>query len=231
MRIAFLYLLVLFCSVSIPAQTKPSGGDWENKPIDQWSEADVKFILGNSAWGRTLEGRFADQSRLGTIAQNGFARFSLRSALTIRLALIRNLQLTEKYDTMSPQNKAAFNAKYKAVLDCVLCEKFYIVAVTGDSRILQSAMIINRRSDSIYLSNEKGLRRNLAKYSPQTTPGSESLFFFPRFDEAGKPLVDADNITVTFNLRPELGDDPIVRVLNRVDIKVEDIVRGKVVIF
>jgi hypothetical protein len=105
------------------------------------------------------------------------------------------------------------------------------VAIQGDSRTLISAPTVQRRSSSIYLSNEKGEKRILAKYSPQTTTGSEALFFFPRNNDKGEPLLKPDNVSLIFNFKYESDDDDLVRMFERIEIKVREITRENTVIF
>ncbi len=204
---------------------------WESKPIDQWNETDVADILQRSAWGQRLNDRIGQSSFAGLILQDFNAAFILRSALTIRLALIKQKQLSEKYDSMSETQRNKFNEKYRSLRECEQCERYYIVSVHGDSRVLSDPSDINRRLKTIYLANDKGERRILEKFVRQTQRGAEALFFFPRNDENGKPLLTVDNKTLTFNLRTEPNDDNVMRLIERVQVKVKDLVRDGIVIF
>jgi len=221
---------IVLLAVCISAQMS-GRSDWEKKPVDQWTEADVKSILQNSPWSLHLEGRWGEPTFMGTIQQDPHAFVVLRSALPVRLALVRKRQLAEKYDSMDPKAKAAFNSKYRSLLECSHCEKFYIVAVAGDSAILQNPAKVRRRADNIYLSNETGERRTLANYTPQTFSGSEALLFFPRNNEKGEPLLRPGNLTLTLNFKNEPGDDAVVRLIERVNVKVQDLVREQTVVF
>ena len=84
---------------------------------------------------------------------------------------------------------------------------------------------------NIYLSNEKGEIRRLANYSPSSGSMTEAMFFFPRFDENGKPLLTKDNSKLVFNFNVSSVEDPVVDSIRKVEIKVQDIVRGGQVIF
>jgi hypothetical protein len=214
------------------AQTAANSEAWKSKPVSEWSEGDVKDILQNSAWSKHISGRPTHTSRqLGTIMYESHLLFTLRSSLVVRFAIIRSEQLKAKYDSMDAKAKAEFGNRFKPILDCALCEKSYIVAVRGDSELLRLAGRVKYRAQDIYLSNEKGEKRELASFSPQTIPGSEALFFFNRFDANGKPLLTPDNEVLTFNFKLESGDDSIINLLERVDIKVRDIVMENQVVF
>ena len=221
----------LFTSAML-GQEAAKSSSWEDKPINEWNEEDVKNILQNSAWSKTIVGKPVHTSpQLGTIVYNSRVIFTLRSALLVRYAVIRSEQLKAKYDSMDAKARAEFSSRFKPILDCVLCKQSYIIAVRGDSELLRQAARVKQRAPNIYLSNEMGERRELSSFSPQTIPGSEALFFFNRYDAAGKPLLTAENKVLTFNFRTEAGDDPVINLLERVNIKVSDIVRENHVIF
>jgi hypothetical protein len=223
-------LLFLFAALGIGAvpQTKPDS--WESKPVDQWADKDVKAILLNSAWGRSLFGMCCSGQ---PVTFEKSATFRLHSALPMRLAAIRKLQLNQQYDSMDEKRKAEFDKKYRDVLECALCEKYYIVAFGGeDSLTLRSSGRIQRRSGSIYLSNEKGERRTLARFIPQKDQAGEALFYFPRNNDKGEPLLTPKNTTVTFNFVPDEPDDEsFIRFISKIETKVQDLVREGKVIF
>lgn len=230
-KICFLLLALQLFSGATECQ-KAAKGAWEDKPINEWSEEDVKDILQNSAWSKPIVGKPIHTSQqLGTMVSESRVVFTLRSALIVRYAIIRSEQLKAKYDSMDAKARAEFGKRFKPILDCTLCEKFYIIAVRGDSELLRQAGRVKNRAPNIYLSNEKGEKRELASFSPQTTPGSEALFFFNRYDSNGKPLLAPDNDALTFNIRSEPGDDTVIATLERVEIKVRDIVRENQVVF
>ena len=226
-------MIVVF-SFCVFAQDNAAKDTWETKPVDQWDETDVMSILKDSPWNQVLSMKSTEASRVFNtliVLEDG-ASFTLRSALTVRLAIIRKRQLAEKYDSMNAKDQTQFNAKYKSVLECPDCEKFYIVSVVGDSRVLKNGGIVEFRKKNIYLSNEKGEKRFLGRYSPQVAPGSEALFYFPRNDEKGKPLLSKDDLTLTFNFwYDDQEDDPVIKLIEKVKVKVADIVRDGVVIF
>ncbi len=217
---------------TMPGQKPAKTSSWENVPVSEWSEEDIKNILQNSPWSKRIVGKPSNTSpQLGTIVYESRIVFTLRSALIVRYAIIRAEQLKAKYDSMDPKVKADFVKRLKPVLDCSMCEKSYIISVTGDSDLLRQAGRVKNRAPNIYLSNEKGERRELSGFSPQTTPGSEALFFFNRYDANGKPLLTPENEKLTFNFRFETGDDSVIGLLERVEIKVSDIVRENQIIF
>lgn len=231
MRVAFYITIFLSICPFLFGQNPINA--WESKPIDEWTERDIKVILSDSSWSRVLHGKKSDQiSTIGSFTHDVYATFTLESSLVVRLAAIRRLQLVEKYDAMSAKDKAAFNSRNKPKLECSLCDKYYIIGIGGDSTTLKNPVSVKRRMKSIYLSNEKGEKRFLEKYSPQTISGSIAMFYFPRNDEKGVPLLKIENTTLTFNFQyEESTDEPLIELIKRVEIKVKDIIREKRVVF
>ena len=222
--------LIAGLTLTCLAQSGRSGG-WESKPVDQWDREDVAFILERSPWSHRIDERKVETSAIGALNTGGSVSFVLRSALILRYAIIRKRQLDEKYDSMSAKEKDEFNKKYASVLKCEECEKYYIVAIAGYSRTLQNVPLVQARKERIFLSNEHGEKRMLAKYAPQKGNLGEALFFFPRYNEKGEPLLTPSNKTLTFHFAYELNDDDRVKSFERVETKVADIVRSDMVIF
>ena len=231
-RFSILTVAICLLGCAVLAQKVTKGSSWEDKPIDEWNEEDVKNILQNSPWSKTIVGKPSHTSQqIGTIVYESRLVFTLRSSLLVRYAVVRSEQLKAKYDSMDAKAKAELGSRLKSILECKLCEKFYIIGVRGDSELLRQAGKVKHRAPNIFLSNEKGEKRELVNYSPQTTPDSEALFFFNRYNASGKPLITTENEVLTFNFRLEPGDDPRITLLERVNIKVSDLVRENQVIF
>jgi hypothetical protein len=230
----FIILFVLLVTVSVPAQKQVQGGDWEATPIDEWSADQVNYILTRSPWVKLITADTAISNPLlgpGGLMFKSDTLVVLRSSALIKYALFRQRQLIEKYASMSADAKSAFNAKNKIVLECPACEKYYVVSITGASATLRDKNMVMSRSKLIFLSNDKGEKRFLANFSPQGDPGTEAMFFFPRNDEKGQPLISSTNEKVIFNFKVESPEDPRVRTFEKVEFKVNDLVRDGKVIF
>ncbi len=126
-----LALLLLFAFRSAAAQEF-----WQAKPFAQWSKAEAEKLLADSPWAQHVTvSRMvtpgATTSQLGVIsvgnpATVGEAQHSeipyvsytaqLRSALPLRQAVVRQRQIAEKYDSLSPDKRAALDAKTDAYL-------------------------------------------------------------------------------------------------------------------
>ena len=207
---------------------------WETKAPGKWDRTDVNSILYSSPWGRRLEDKKALElpGGFGSVMQRPAAAYMLRSALLVRFALVRQLQLEAKYDAMTEAAKSDFDKKNAGLLRCPQCADYYIISVRGDSPELKNATMIQGFQKSIFLSNEKGEKRILARFFPQTIPGSEALFFFPRNDEKGKALFAADNKKLRFNFAlPEIERDSPMSVMRNLEINLAEIVREGTVVF
>ena len=228
-RSILLTLIGLLFTANGAAQTAA----WESKAVGRWDSADVQKILTNSAWGRSINsGVLTDTQMFGAIKQGIAASYNLRSALVVRYALVRQLQLEQRYDSMDEKAKVEFDKKNASLLRCPPCADYYIVSIRGNIPELKNTALIEFRKKQIFLSNEKGEKRFLAKFSPLTFEGSEALFFFPRKGEDGRVLITPDNKKLTFSIvSPDTERGSAMSLIQNIDINVSEIVREGVVVF
>lgn len=228
-RSIVLTFAVLLFAVNAAAQ--PAG--WESKAVGKWDIVDVRKILNDSAWGRSISSPvLSDLGTFGSFKQGIWASYDLRSALVVRFALTRKLQLEQKYDSMDEKSKAEFDKKNAGLLRCAPCSDYYIVAIRGTIPELKNARLIEQNKREIFLSNETGEKRYLAKFSPYTADGSEALFFFPRRGEDGKVLLSPDNKKLIFRyVAPESDRGSPLSLIRNIEINVPDIAREGVVVF
>ena len=197
-----------------------------SKTYQQWSKKEAAKVLEEPPWTLKQEVRlrYADAARRiagGTVpseSEGGIAdtastkaemggaeapvdfqfTLRLRSALTVRQALVRRKQLEVNYDQMSPKDRAAFDNKYKGLLECPACEQNYVLTLSSESKQRPGADAIftvfkgGRLADLqryIYIANSRGERRNLIHFVAPKAPGDEAVFYFPRFNDKGEPLL------------------------------------------
>src|SRR5712692_2325604 len=118
-----------------------SGQIWEKKPYQQWSQSEVEKLLSDSPWARQHIQRFHLGGNSGNSSnearrapdQDFTITARLRSALPIRQALVRQMQIQAKYDKLSETERAAVDAKTKPILDCPPCHETYAVALSSRS--------------------------------------------------------------------------------------------------
>lgn len=176
--------------------------DWEKIPSERWGKAEVKAVLEASPWSRVDErGSALAPMMFGkdTIKVSENLLVLLRSALPVRQALLRERQLSSNYDTMSAAERAAFDAKNKALLDCPACVKYYVVSIKCPHLSCYTGTFIEDRKKFFYLANDKGERRALA--GATQLPGNEggAVFFFPRVNDKGEPLLTPESKELTFH--------------------------------
>jgi hypothetical protein len=133
----------------------------------------------------------------------------LRSALPVRQALVRLKALETNVEKMSDQQRAAFDTQMKGLLECPACAANYVVTLSSKSKNNPGADAVfatfkgGRLADLqryVYLANERGERRPLVYFVPPKAPGEEAVFFFPRVDEKGAPLLTLGNKELLINL-------------------------------
>ncbi|MCU1266922.1 MAG: hypothetical protein JWM21_3240 [Acidobacteria bacterium] len=133
----------------------------------------------------------------------------LRSALPVRQALVRLKQLDTDLEKMSQKDLAAFDAQIKGLLECPACIDNYVVTLSSKSSNTPGADAVyatfkgGRLADLqrfIYIANERGEQRQLVHFVAPKAPGDEAIFFFPRLDDKGAPLVTPGNKDLLINL-------------------------------
>jgi len=200
-RLCFVLLAVLVGQTVSGASLVVAQQNWEKTPYRSWSAPDVKAVLEASPWSRVIE---YDTALAPSIFGAGAPKISermvvlLRSAMPVRQALLRERQLAHKYDGMSAAEREAFDAKNKTLLDCPACAKYYVVSVKC-FHVCYSGSFIEDYKKSFYLVNDKGERRELAGASPLPDKQEGAVFFFPRLDDKGEPLLTAGSREVTFH--------------------------------
>ncbi len=176
--------------------------DWEKKPYQSWTKDNVKEILSDSPWVKTVNYQevLNTSPQLGTvISPTTSARMVLRSALPIRQALLRQRQLDAKYDKMSEDDKKKFDTKNAALLNCPACKDYYVVSVFYRYLAMDNKNYVMDKKKYVYLSNDKGDKRELVEFSILSDRDSEVVFYFPRRNENGEDLLNVNSQKLIFN--------------------------------
>jgi hypothetical protein len=226
------FFLLLLLALCLAGATASAQNVWETFSYQQWTKGDVKKMLTASPWAKSVKytiplNVMPGAGELITTAESPV--ILLRSALPIRQALVRERQLAAKYDKMSEAERAAFDLKTKELLGCPACDKNYVIMIKFPSSTLGNQSFIMERKKYIYLTNEKGERRELIHFVPQSATGIESLFFFPRFNDKNEPLLTPDNKKLTFRFDLAVFDGKPFP-FEKIDFEVAPLVKdGKVV--
>ena len=157
----------------------------------------------------------------------------LRSALPVRQALVRLKQLEADSKKPSQKDLENFDAQIKGLLECPACAANYVVTLSSKSRNRPGADAVyatfkgGRLSDLqrfVFLANDRGERRDLVHFVAPRTPGDDAIFFFPRLDAKGAPLLTPENKELLINL----SDKQVNSVSNfRIDVS-KLVMNGKV---
>jgi hypothetical protein len=95
------------------------------------------------------------------------------------------------------------------MLECPACAANYVITLSSKSANSPGADAVyatfkgGRLADLqryIFIANEKGERRTLIHFAPPKVPGDEAIFFFPRLDDKGAPLLTVKNKDLLVNL-------------------------------
>jgi hypothetical protein len=157
----------------------------------------------------------------------------LRSALPVRQALVRLKQLESDSKKISKKDLETFDTQIKGLLECPACADNYVVTLSSKSLNRPGSDAVyttfkgGRLSDLqrfIFLANERGERRELIHFVAPKVPGDDAIFFFPRLDEKGAPLLTPENKQLLINL----SDKQVNSVSNfRIDVS-KLVMNGKV---
>lgn len=200
---ATILLAALAVSLAVAAVAASAQGEgWQSRPHQQWTKSEVEKLLKDSPWARTVVQSGPVVSAAGGAAAGTSDKIyiaQLRSAMPVRLALLRLRQLNEKYDAMSDKKKAEFDEKNR--LECPPCADHYVVSlIPPTSAVNTRSVTVPMMKPHVRLLDDRGGRREIAHFIPARGPGQEIIFFFPRLDEQGRPLVTPESRKVIFTI-------------------------------
>ena len=101
---------ILLAIALIAALTANATDFWLTKDWKQWSRVDCENLLAESPWAHTWRGGGPAGDQLAFAVQ-------LRSSLPIRQAIVRQLQLDQKYDKMTDAQRGTFDAQAAQILN------------------------------------------------------------------------------------------------------------------
>ena len=219
----------VFClALLVILSSSAYGQKFLSKPWTEWSRDEAQLLLSNSAWAKTyssIEGgaRAEAQSMArgsrdtvnsgggnpGSVSRdlgNLPVVIRLHSSPYIRQATVRAQQIAVKYDKLSAEDKAKFDASRKGYLECAICKDYYVVTITKytdasgetvNEGFFQSMTLEDVRGH-ITLANDAGEVRELIQFTPPKGGGEAAIFFFKRIDDAGKALVTPETKELRF---------------------------------
>lgn len=105
--------LALCLALTNPAIPKDKPKPWETKDWTQWTSADCLYVLNGSPW---VIQTYEDIPDAGPLRHYRMSIVQLRSALPLRQALLRQMQLQKHYDEMNGREKQKFDELHTADL-------------------------------------------------------------------------------------------------------------------
>jgi hypothetical protein len=192
-----------------------------NSPWAKQQEVRIKFDKESQTAAGSysgVSGSAAAQSRTEVTSQvpaDFIFTLRLRSAVPVRQAVVRLKQLETNIEKMDPKDRAAFETQIKGLLDCPACANNYVITLSSKSKSNPGADAVyssfkgGRLADLqryMFIANERGERRQLIHFVAPKAPGDEAIFFFPRLDEKGAPLLTLDSKELLINLANNQAD-------------------------
>lgn len=239
--IAFLTLVL--------TSTASAQNSWLKKPYEQWTPDEVSRALYDSPWAQTSIKADRSIYRPGTPDNPPETSFMVQvrlySALPVRQALVRRMQLAIPYSELNAAQRADFDAEVDGLLKCPSCAEFYVVllrssrddrmtlATRGGTIAIDVAALLKRVPESellqhVSLSNDKGQRRNAVRVT--FTKRNEVLFLFRRFDDQGNALITTANKKFHLDF-DEFVFDKTERALKKFTFEVKALTQGNEVVF
>ena len=207
-------LPALFLALLASAASAQQADDWQNKPWEQWTKKDAQRVLSESPWAKT-EARSGPTVKINNneiITADKIYTLRLRSALTVRRALLRLRQLDEKYDQMSDKKKSEFDEKNKALVECPACADNYIISLLPPSSADTRNVTLEKLRLYVRLTDDRGRSRELVHFNPTKVTGAEVVLFFPRLDEKNEALFTGASKKIIFTIETTaLNLDAVLR--------------------
>ncbi len=202
--------LALILTVALSGGWLLAKKPWEKKFTD-WSRKEVLRILNDSPWAeqfvrtRSFTGRGTGLRGEREVRDSFTVRFF--TALPVRQAYVRMIQIINGYDEMGRQQQAEFDQKFARALEMDTSGQI-IVALEFASNDPEYSREVERQlrtgtadlfKQSAFLISDRLGRVDLQEYYPPAPDGTGAKFVFPRQVD-GQPVVSADDKQVKFEL-------------------------------
>jgi len=201
----------------------PGGEFWEKKEYRQWSQKECNKLLEDSPWSKqftlTAVGIMDNQNKMSSSAQQPFIKYQVqfRSALPVRQATVRQMQIAQKYDSLTPEQRQEFDKRAEAFLSADLSDAV-VVNVSYTTNNQTNALELARYWQSqttdllknfVYLIGSKGNKVAVGRYAAPQGGQQEFQFIFPRQVD-GKPILDPQEkslkLEFTYPIVGNMGD-------------------------
>jgi hypothetical protein len=190
---------------------------WESKQYDKWSQKECGKLLEKSPWAQdfTLTDSGLQQStQASDDGQQFYIKYQMqfRSALPVRQAVVRQMQIAQKYDSLPAEQKQQFDEGAKKFLSTDYSNAI-VIYVTYSTNLQTKAMELARYwqsqttdllKNSIFLRNSKGTQVPIAQFNVASGGERSFQFIFPR-QVNGEPLIGLEDKSLMLEFRyPEI---------------------------
>jgi len=169
---------------------------WEKKDYKKWSNNECAKMLQNSPWAQQYT--LTQQSGDATGGQLPYIKYTIqfRSALPVRQAMVRQMQIANKYDSLPPEKQQAFDQQAGSFLSADY-SNLVVVHVTYETNVQSLDMALARYwqsqvasvfSNSVHLISSNGIKVPLSDFKVAQGAQREFQYIFPRQYE-GRPLL------------------------------------------
>jgi len=203
-RLSPIFFFLLACTLLLAKEF------WE-KPYTEWTKKEVDKLLHDSPWAKpqTTADELGGKGSGAGGEKELYNVFHVRffSALPVRQAYVRMMQLMNNYDSRNQSEKAEIDAKFGRVLK-IDFSKTIIVALeystNNPERSRNVKMFLENStapllSQNCYLITDKMGRVKLQEYYPPSPDATGAKFVFPRMVD-DKPVISPEDKEVKFDL-------------------------------
>ncbi len=180
---------------------------WDQQPPEKWSRAQVTALFNNSPWAQQQDysSPLAGDSTLGQNEIHNYFTVRLFSALPIREAYYRILQIMNHYEEMPEQQQKDFEAHAGGIVHADVHDEVVIsVAYNSNDQTHQRDMkhFLDTQTtatfnQSAYLYSPRLGRLDLVKYVPAANEGIGARFIYPRTVN-GQPIIQPGDKDLRF---------------------------------
>jgi hypothetical protein len=164
---------ILLALLTLATLTASATDFWLTKDWHQWSKDECTTILNDSPWTRT---------------QDAYT-VQLRSALPIREAIVRQLEIVQGYDQKSPDQRKAFDSAAGTILNTSYDKTILVrLSFSKDAPALGPT---HPRELQVMLVTEDGQQINPTQIDIHPITAYAVDFYFPRLKDGGPAIKPA----------------------------------------
>jgi hypothetical protein len=206
-KLGRILLLVVPTVLLIGLSALPAADFWEKKSYYEWTKQECTKMLTDSPWAWELKvyltGNIGNNDAAGGQQHVSYI-VQFLSALPIRQAVVRQMQIANKYDTLSDAQKQAFDRNTETFLNADYSDRIVVnVAYSTNVQSLSVplAQVIQSKTTAFfanytYLYANKGEKVKLLDFKPGQGAQNEFQFIFPR-QVGGNPIATEQDKSLT----------------------------------